>query len=286
MINTPNATSEDSSSKLHHPKVSACVDCKRLKVKCVRSIPENANSPCLRCIKKNMECITMGSLKRHNGDSAAAAVVQQRKRRHGKGVSKDEPLRNQLLFSWRLLTSRDDRRIQLLEEYNFASLARPHNNVLKLGLLTEEQILHRLSIYKEHMYPKFPVVELPVDVGYQQLMASHPILFHTVLDIASLMISDERQLESSVILHNMVLRTVIDEIIVVSVKSLELLKSLVLLTVWYNESELYHQQRLYVLTTLSASVSYDLGMAVRPHSENCLAPENSLYTVVQVHVST
>lgn len=114
-------------------------------------------------------------------------------------------------------------RIRLLEKYEFASLARPQNNVLELGLLTEEQVIYRLDMYRDQLYPKYPFLPLAKDLDYKTFMATSPVLFHTILDITSVMVSDESQLETSIVLHNMVLRTVIDEIIVVSVKSLELL---------------------------------------------------------------
>lgn len=256
-----NTSAEEDNQKHTHPKISACVDCKRLKVKCVRSIPDNPNSPCMRCIKKGLECVTMGSFKRSNNSNGNSNTqITHRSKRRQKVSTKEEPLRNKLLFSWKLLTTRDDMRIRLLEKYEFASLARPQNNVLELGLLTEEQVIYRLDMYRDQLYPKYPFLPLAKDLDYKTFMATSPVLFHTILDITSVMVSDESQLETSIVLHNMVLRTVIDEIIVVSVKSLELLKCLVLLSVWYNESELYHQQRLHVLTTLAASVSYDLGM--------------------------
>lgn len=253
------------------PKCPACADCKRLKVKCVRLDPSEPTSICLRCIKKGIECVLRTNNKRSTHEYDKGPIVSReisRKRRvpPSERLSRDQfgsvAMRDQVLSSWRQLTTRDDLRIQLLEKFEPASLARPANNVLRRGLLTRAQIVQRLKLYRQEFYPKFPAVICPVEGDFEALMDEKPILFHTFLDIGSMMIQDENELQPSLILHNLVLRTVTDEIMLASIKSIELLNCLVLLTHWYNESELYHQQRLHVLNALAVSVSYDLGIGV------------------------
>lgn len=275
------------------PKLPACADCKRLKVKCVRSDPNVPNSTCLRCMKKGIDCVLRtGSKRLNNGYERDPTISREipRKRRNPQTESLSREhfnsltMRDQVLSSWKQLTSRDDLRLQLLEKAEPASLARPANNILRRGLMSREQIVRRLRLYRQEFYPKYPAVICPVEDDFDAMMNEKPILFHTFLDIGSMMIQDENELQPSLILHNLVLRTVIDEIMLVSIKNIELLNCLVLLTHWYNESELYHQQRLHVLNALAISVSYDLGIggtaiitsgSSAPAFEQMVAPQTS-----------
>ena len=246
------------------PKMPACAECKRLKVKCVRSEPDNYMSNCLRCIKKNLACITgLNAKKPKQFDRPRYLNGTARTRRFDelqKVQTCSVSMRDRLLESWKVLTSRDDLRLQLLERYDYTSLAKTSNNVSKRGLLSHSQVEERINLYRRELYPKFPIIECPPYDQIEDFMNDCPVLFHTILDVAGQLIESEKETETSIVLHNMVQRTVIDEIMVVSVKSIELLKCLILLTQWYNESELYHQQRLHVLTALAVSMSYDLGM--------------------------
>lgn len=276
-------------AQVKHP---ACAGCKRLKVKCVRQDPSDPLSPCFRCIKKKIECVLGKSVKRHPDDYNAVDQSDfQRKRQEisplqqqhtgieasgkskaGAGTNR-RPLdsltmREQLMSSWKLLTGRDDLRIRLLRENELASFAKPGNDVVTRRLFTLDQVMHRIALYRTEIYPQFPIVPCPPGDDFEVLLNQSPVLIHTILDISSLLIRDKSQIEASFILHNTVLRTVIDEIMLVSVKNFELLQCLTLLTHWYNESELYHQQRLHALTALAVSVSHDLGLggSVVPNS--------------------
>lgn len=265
-------------SQVKHP---ACAGCKRLKVKCVRNDPNDPSSPCLRCIKKKIECVIGKSVKRHPDDyNIVDSNEFSRKRQEvtpheqPSSASLDSlSMREQLMASWKLLTGRDDMRIRLLGENELTSFAKPGSDVVTRGLFSKEQVMHRLALYRNHIYPKFPIVPCPPGEDFEGLLSQCPVLIHTILDIASLLITDRSQIEASFILHNTVLRTVIDEIMLVSVKNFELLQCLTLLTHWYNESELYHQQRLHALTALAVSVSHDLGIG------GSVVPNSGLTTV-------
>lgn len=260
-------------SQIKHP---ACAGCKRLKVKCVRNDPNDPLSPCLRCLKKKMECVLGKSVKRHPDDYNSVDTGEFSRKRQEITPLQQSPrrpldslsMREQLMTSWKLLTGRDDMRIRLLGENELASFAKPGNDVVTRRVFTRDQVMRRIHLYRNEIYPKFPIVPCPPGEDFDVLLNQSPVLIHTILDIASLLITDRSQIEASFILHNTVLRTVIDEIMLVSVKNFELLQCLTLLTHWYNESELYHQQRLHALTALAVSVSHDLGLggSVVPNS--------------------
>lgn len=74
----------------------------------------------------------------------------------------------------------------------------------------------------------------------------------------------ETEIDHALALDNEAIRSVCDEVMVVGRKSVELVKSMLILTLYYNSPELFRQRRYHLLNNICVSLLHDLGIVARP----------------------
>lgn len=74
----------------------------------------------------------------------------------------------------------------------------------------------------------------------------------------------EPEIDQALALDNEAIRSVCDEVMVVGRKTVELIKSMLILTLYYNSPELFRQRRYHLLNNICVSLLHDLGIVARP----------------------
>ncbi|AOA62169.1 Zinc finger transcription factor [Komagataella phaffii CBS 7435] len=132
-------------------------------------------------------------------------------------------------------------------------------NVIKLGILTIEEAEERLHVFNTKLHKKFPFVDIPFFASIDEFMNEQPILFITVMSITSMCVSksvDQKQMY----LDQLAIQAITAEILIIGKKTLELLKSLLLLNIWYNTPELFDHRRYHIFNSLCEVMVSDLGL--------------------------
>lgn len=70
----------------------------------------------------------------------------------------------------------------------------------------------------------------------------------------------ERVFKTAVSMNNQCTDSIMYEIMIVGNKSLELLKCMILVNLWYNTPEMYHHQKAHLITHISITMAFDLGL--------------------------
>ncbi|ODQ79512.1 hypothetical protein BABINDRAFT_161904 [Babjeviella inositovora NRRL Y-12698] len=155
------------------------------------------------------------------------------------------------------VTSVADQRIALL-----SSEHKP--DIVDLGLLTLAEAEERLQIYKSVICARYHFVEVTCELA--ELRASEPFLFLTVMNTVTMLVQRLRDASASdLLLENLCIKAITNQVLVIGNKSLELLKCLLLLCVWNNSPELFHQRRYHLVNSLCVSMVQDLGLSGRPY---------------------
>lgn len=135
-----------------------------------------------------------------------------------------------------------------------------------LGYISIEEADKRLRMYREVMYAEYPFIEIPKDLTALELRHSHKFLFTTIMSITAILIPKESvATENQMKIDLCNIRMLVTEVLIVGTKSLELLKCLLLVSLWYNSAELFHHRRYHLINTLCVSMVHDLGLTGRPY---------------------
>ncbi|KAG7195740.1 uncharacterized protein KQ657_002123 [Scheffersomyces spartinae] len=137
-------------------------------------------------------------------------------------------------------------------------------DVVSMGIITMEEAKVRYGIYKQ-MYNSYPMVDIPENMDCEDLRARYPIFFNAMMSVSNALYqSDYNDLVRSMQLDNEATKTVALESIVKGTKSQELVKSLLLLCLWYNSAELFRQRRYHLLNGICVTLFHDLGATGKP----------------------
>lgn len=167
--------------------------------------------------------------------------------------------RNQMMQAWNLLIERDTARRDSLEASSYKSVSRYENNAISQGILTMDDAVARLKLYREVFEPRFPAIIVPNE-PIEKIMEDSPILFHCAIDVVSRLIEDRAATQKSLILRTVVYESLIKEIFIANGKKLELLQGIALVLFWYNEPEFFHRQHINSLSSIAMSLGFDLGI--------------------------
>ncbi|KAI5961271.1 WAR1 [Candida pseudojiufengensis] len=157
------------------------------------------------------------------------------------------------------LNSLADKRTKLLRK----SMA---PDVVTKGLLTIEEAEIRLDLYKTRILSFLPFIDVPENLNAEELRIQQPFLFNAVMAASNVVYTSNTpvDLEKYLSIDNEAIRSVCDEVMVVGKKSVELVKSLLILSLYYNSPELFRQRRYHLLNTICVSLLHDLGIVARP----------------------
>lgn len=137
-------------------------------------------------------------------------------------------------------------------------------DIISRGILTVEQAEERLHKYRTSIYTSHPLVEVPDDVTVDDLRREQPHLLNAIMSVTNAVMNDEPGKDLSVMIDNFAIQALAFEIMGLGTKSVELIKSLILLCLWYNTPELFRHRRYHMLNTISVTMLHDLGMVSRP----------------------
>ncbi|KAH3900031.1 uncharacterized protein SCODWIG_00555 [Saccharomycodes ludwigii] len=137
---------------------------------------------------------------------------------------------------------------------------------LSSGLLTEKEAKRRLDIFRIEVMeiPHLKIVLLPEAASVQDLVKNSPILFTAIMTCASIFIKKDDSFSSSldlfIKLEILILRLLSQEVLILGNKSVELLKSLLIMCVWYNTPELFQKRRYHILNSICCCLLSDIGL--------------------------
>lgn len=137
-------------------------------------------------------------------------------------------------------------------------------DVVSAGIISKEEATKRVEKYKNEVFRRHPLIEIPDLLSIDQLIEEMPFLFNTVVSIASLVLDKDADTNICLQVEIFAIEAVCNEIMVWGSKSVELVKSLILLSLWYNSPEFFKQRRYHILNTVAVSLLHDLGIVSRP----------------------
>jgi len=148
-------------------------------------------------------------------------------------------------------------------ENRFKRIHSPHIDLIEHGLLTFEEAKEKLQLYIDTIFAKYPFVDVPHN--FEEFRANYPILFNVVMAVSCIINNKEEDVDKVLDIENIAAQQVIHEVCLIGNKSIELLKSLMLFTIWYNMPELFHHRRYHIFSALCIAMTQDLGLTGRPY---------------------
>lgn len=139
-----------------------------------------------------------------------------------------------------------------------------YTDPLALGLISQQDAEYRLKLYRETMSKKFhlPLVKIPEDITIDQLRRSQPILFSTILSVVSLILPESYHSASdNMRLDNFALSLICHYAVRIGNKNAEVIKSLLVLCLWYNFSEWNTQTRYHFFNYICCSAIRDMDLS-------------------------
>ncbi|KAG7834240.1 hypothetical protein KL939_002895 [Ogataea angusta] len=175
----------------------------------------------------------------------------------------DSVFKEQSLCSTSTIVNISEQRIHMCKE----NLNYRENDIIARGLLSEEQCNRLFQMFLDKILPKSPILQMPRDTTLASMRQNKPLLLLSCVYVATIL--DEEPcyipLELQLRIETLVFETLIGEILLIGEKSLELLKSLLLLCIWYIPPELFQHRRYHMINCLCVSMLHDLGMTGRPY---------------------
>ena len=141
-------------------------------------------------------------------------------------------------------------------------------DIIKTGLITIEEARERLELYKTKLNLPYSLVDLPVDSTVEELSANLPYLFLAIMSVTNTVYTKPIDKNIALSIDNSAMRAIVLEVLVAGSKSVELIKTLLLLCLWYNTPELFKNRRNHLLNTLSVSLLHDLGIVGQPLTDS------------------
>lgn len=169
-------------------------------------------------------------------------------------------VREKMVGLWNMMTENANHKLSNLEDAPRMRTPTYETDAVASGLITIEDAQTRFNIYRDDLYAKYTLVDIPPNITADDLRRESPILFLTIMAITSVAIRDFDQRETCITLHNQATDAIIYETMILGNKTLELLKCLILLILWYNTPEMYHHQKSHLITHLCTTLAIDLGI--------------------------
>ncbi|OBA23403.1 hypothetical protein METBIDRAFT_37785 [Metschnikowia bicuspidata var. bicuspidata NRRL YB-4993] len=136
-------------------------------------------------------------------------------------------------------------------------------DVVSLGITDLNSAKIRLDIYRKVLYSSHPYVNVPEHLSVEDMMKTQPFLLNVIIAITSIVRKDDSSFLQSLALEKHATTSVTREILVNGSKSVELVKCLILMSVWYNTPEFFKARRYHILNQMAVTLLYDLGIVSR-----------------------
>lgn len=149
-----------------------------------------------------------------------------------------------------------DRRKELLRKNDVV-------DVVSMGIISLDSARVRLDLYRNELYAAHPLVEIPEKVTVEDFIKDEPFLFNTIMAISTMVSQSDHDRDTNLAIENHAIERVVSEIMVAGLKTVELLKSLILLSLWYNSPEFFKLRRYHILNCVAVTLLHDLGIVNR-----------------------
>lgn len=150
-----------------------------------------------------------------------------------------------------------ERRNALLSE-NFK------RDLVSQGYLSIEEAQKRIELYNTRMFPSHPHVVIPPVSEVENFRLEQPCLFNCVMAVSNTVHPGPVDPDVALTIENIATLGVTVEVTVTGTKSVEMIKCLLLLSLWYNNPEMFRNRRYHILNVLSVTLLHDLGMVAKP----------------------
>ncbi|RLV88527.1 Transcriptional regulator WAR1 [Meyerozyma sp. JA9] len=137
-------------------------------------------------------------------------------------------------------------------------------DVVSQGYMTIEEASKRMDLYNTKMFPQHPHVVVPAVTEVDAFRIEQPILFNCVMSVTNSVHPGPIDQDLALTIENIAAMGVSIEVMVTGTKSVELIKCLVLLSLWYNNPEMFRNRRYHILNILSVTLLHDLGIVAKP----------------------
>lgn len=136
-------------------------------------------------------------------------------------------------------------------------------DAVSLGIIDLESAQLRLDMYRTVLYKSHSYVKIPDHLTVEDLMKTQPLLLNSILAVTCIMRKDISEIQQCLALEKHATASLTREILVNGSKSVELVKCLILLSVWYNTPEFFKARRYHILNQMAVTLLYDLGIVTR-----------------------
>lgn len=136
-------------------------------------------------------------------------------------------------------------------------------DVVSLKLISIEEARERLIVYQEVLYKLHPGIYIPPELTVEELIRDQPYLFNCIM-LATSIVYKNQDVDTTLALENQASTAVVNEILVAGSKSIQLVKCLILLAVWYNSPECFKLRRYHVYIGIGMNILHDLGIVKKP----------------------
>lgn len=133
-------------------------------------------------------------------------------------------------------------------------------DAISAGIISVDAARQRLQLYREKLYPAHPLVEIEDSVTVEMLIRDQPFLFNAIMTTTTILVEDARDQDMSLTLENHAMEGIVNEVMVAGTKSVELLKALILLSLWYNSPEFFKLRRYHIFNCVAVTLLHDLGI--------------------------
>lgn len=278
----------------------ACKSCHSLKVKCTPADELDPSGPCLRCLNLKRVCeidLSQTRKRRKKEDAAGSHGSEEEVRRlkdeiaglrreleHTKQASQNassgasngfptgpfilkadlEKEVSALCGTTPAVSDLTNTLRAYLERRNHILHQDLAIDVVSAGIISLEEARERLDLFRSDIFKSHPLVEIPAETTVDAMIQNEPFLLNAVLLASNAVYSKNASLDNTIRLDSHAIQTVVVEIMVAGAKTVELVKSLIVLCLWYNAPESFGQRRYHLLNMVAVTLLHDLGIVARP----------------------
>ena len=135
-------------------------------------------------------------------------------------------------------------------------------DVIERGLLTLEKAQHIFKRYMETLAPHFPAIYFPPDTSAVITRKERPILFLAILAAGA----GNEEPTLNLALNQEILQVYANKVAVRGEKSLELVMSILISTLWYYPPDKFEELKFHQYIHMAATMALDIGLGKRPRA--------------------
>jgi hypothetical protein len=277
----------------------ACDYCRGLKVKCFPD-PASSTGSCQRCARSDRTCTFAAPQRRKQRKRTDARVAELEKEmkalrsllrlddggnnmtdeihgteqtvkdsRHGSYAAPDQKISPRALVDHNLNLTPDSQ--MSIRGHSSQVPDTGDLDVVDRGLLSMATATALYNVYINELVPHYPAVTFPDWYTAEELRRQRPTLFLAVIAAAA----GKTDPELYGLLNTEVLQVYATRTVISGEKSLELVQSMLITTVWYYPSGPFNKLRFYQFIHMAATIALDIGLGSKPSTDqtDCQLPQ-------------